>query len=160
MIERAKKYFIISICCIFLGSLQIAMIPLVSYGVTIKQDVISYAISGCLWAFLIAGYICLAKAQKHRRIAQRRLGIGRLRRFRLNVGLLNFNTSLEAVVAEAISILSLISLIVVSIFWNETRFAVSINASIFVFAFQMRSILNGRIYIDLKILEARRSKNG
>lgn len=159
MIDKAKRYFILSICCIFLSSLQIALIPFVSYGQSVRQNIISYAISGCLWVFLITGYIFLRKTQYYRRMAQRRYCLGRIRRYRLNVGLLNFNTSLEADLFDGLAILSLIAIILTSIFWNETRFAVSISAALFVFAFQMRCILNGRIYIDLKTLEARRSNN-
>lgn len=159
MLAKARNFFKISICCIFLSSLQIALIPLVSYGQSLKQNIISYAISGSLWGFLIAGYILLSKTQKYRRIAQRSSCIGRLRRYRLNIGLLNLNTSLEADIFDGLAIISLIATILTSIFWNETRFAVSISAASFVFAFQMRCILNGRIYIDLKTLEARRSNN-
>jgi len=159
MLAKAKKCFKLSICCIFLSSLQIALIPLVSYGQTVKQNIISFAISGSLWVFTIAGYVFLGKTQKYRRIAQRRSGIGRLRRYHLNVGLLNLNTSLEAVICDGFAILSFIATVLISIFWNEIKYAVSISAALFVFTFQMRCILNGRIYIDLKTLEARRSNN-
>lgn len=159
MLAKASKFFKISICSIFLSSLQIALIPLVSYGQSVKQNIISYAISGSLWGFLIVGYIFLSKAQYYRRIAQRESGLSRLRRYRLNVGLLNFNTSLEADIFEGLAMVSLIATIITSIFWNKTRSAVSISAALFVFTFQMRCILNGRIYIDLKTLEARRSNN-
>ena len=159
MLAKAKRYFKLCVCSIFLGSLQIALIPLVSYGQSIKQNIISYAISGCLWFFHIVGYIFLRKTQYYRRIAQRRSSLGRLRRYTLNIGLLNFNTSLEAVIFDGLAILSLIATILTSIFWNETKFAVSISAALFVFTFQMRCILNGRIYIDLKTLEVRRSNN-
>lgn len=159
MIEKAKRYFILSICCIFLSSLQIALIPLVSYGQSIRQNIISYAISGCLWGFLITGYIFLHKTQCYRRITQRRSGLGRLRRYRLRIGLLNFHTSLEADIFDGLAIFSLIATIVTSIFLSKAKFAVSISAALFVFTFQMRCILNGRIYIDLKTLEARRSNN-
>lgn len=159
MIEKAKRCFKLSICCIFLSSLQVSLVPLVSYGKSIKQDIISYAISGCLWGFLIAGYILLRKTQFYRRISQQKSGIRKLRRYHLNVGLLNFNTSLEAAICDGLAIISFISLILTSIFWNDVKFAVSICAALFVFTFQMRCILNGRIYIDLKTLEARRSNN-
>ena len=127
MLEKAKRCFKLCVCSIFLGSLQIALIPLVSYGQSIKQNIISYAISGCLWIFHIAGYIFLRKTQYYRRIAQRRSGLGRLRRYPLNIGLLNFNTSLEAVICDGIAILSLIAIILTSIFWNDVKFAVSIK---------------------------------
>ena len=159
MLGRAKRSFKLCVYCIFLGSLQIALIPFVSYGQSVNQNIISFAISGCLWVFHIAGYIFLRKTQYYRRIAQRRSGLGRLRRYTLNIGLLNFNTSLEAVIFDGLAILSLIATILTSIFWNETSFAVSISAAVFVFTFQMRCILNGRIYIDLKTLEVRRSNN-
>lgn len=159
MLAKARKFFKISICCIFLSSLQIALIPFVSYGQSVKQNIISYAISSSLWGFLIAGYIFLSKTQYYCRIAQRRSGLGRLRRYRLNVGLLNLNTSLEADIFDGLAIISLVATILISIFWNEIKFAVSISAALFVFTFQMRCILNGRIYIDLKTLEARRSNN-
>ena len=135
MLEKAKRCFKLCVCSIFLGSLQIALIPLVSYGQSIKQNIISYAISGCLWIFHIAGYIFLRKTQYYRRIAQRRSGLGRLRRYPLNIGLLNFNTSLEAVICDGIAILSLIAIILTSIFWNDVKFAVSISAALFGFTF-------------------------
>lgn len=159
MLAKASRFFKISICCIFLSSLQIALIPLVSYGQSAKQNIMSYAISGSLWGFLITGYIFLSKTQYYRRIAQRRAGLRRLRQYRLNVGLLNFNTSIEADIFDGLAIISLIATILISIFWNEIRFAVSISAALFVLTFQMRCILNGRIYIDLKTLKARRSNN-
>lgn len=159
MMEKAKRCFYLSICCIFLSSLQISLIPLVSYGQSIRQNIISYTISGCLWGFLIAGYIFLRKTQYYRCIAQQKSGFRRLRKYHLNIGLLNFITSIEAAIFDGLAILSLIATILTSIFWNEVKFAVSICAALFVFTFQMRCILNGRIYIDLKTLEARRSNN-
>lgn len=159
MLKKAERYFALSICFIFASSLQIVFVPLVMYGVSIERSVISFLISVCLWLFLIAGYICLLKTKTYCRITQRADGFGRFSKNKNNVGLLNFNSNVEANMFDVMAILSLIATIATSVFWNEVRFAVSISVALFVFTFQMRCILNGRIYIDLKTIESRRSKN-
>lgn len=159
MLKRAKKFFTISIICILLGSLQIVFIPFVSYDGPVIRSIISYFISGCLWGFLIAGYIFLGISNRFRKISQTAHGYGKLRRYRLRPGLFNFNTSAEATFFGALTIISFISTVILSIFCAEKLFLASISASIFVFTFQMRCILNGRIYIDLKTLEARRKND-
>ena len=159
MLKKEKFCFIICICSILVSSVHIALVPFVAYGKSTKQDIISYIISGCLVGFFVLGHVLLRRTQHYRRIAQRKSGLGRLRRYYLRFGLFNFNTSPEALVFDILSILFLIATILVNVFWSDNVFAVSITVALFVFVFQMRCILNGKIYIDLKMLEARRSNN-
>ena len=159
MIKKAKNYFSISIFCVFLNSLMIAFVPFVSYGDSTFKNIISYLISAGLWMFFILSWIFLAKTQKERIKAQRKLGYGKIRRSRLKVGMLNFNASFEGLISDVIVILSAIALIITSILWIDNQYVTSINVAILVFSIQMRCILNGRIYIDLKLLESRRLKN-
>lgn len=74
-------------------------------------------------------------------------------------GIFNVLTSIEASVFDVLSLASLIAFIVASIVCSEHKFALSVSAALFVFTFQMHCILNGKIYIDLKTLKARRSEN-
>lgn len=139
--------------------MMIALIPLVSYGDSPLKTIISYLISFGLWIFFILGWIFLAKTQKERIKAQRKAGYGRIRRSRLKVGMLNFNVTFEGLIFDVIVVLSVIALIITSILWTDIQYVTSINVAILVFSIQMRCILNGRIYIDLKLLESRRLKN-
>lgn len=157
--KKAIWFFRMSICCFLLNSLQIALIPLVNYGGTLKQNIVSYAISGCLWGFTILGFVCLFRSQHYRRLSQQRNGYGRLRRYKMRPGIFNVLSCKEAAVFDALSLLLLIAFIVASIFFSDYRFALSITAALFAFTFQMRCILNGKIYIDLKTLKARRTEN-
>lgn len=157
--RKALLFFKMSICCFLLNSLVIAFIPFVNYGGSLKQNIISYAISVCLWGFTITGFVCLYRTQYYRRLSQRRNGFGRLRRYKLRPGILNVLTSKKAAVFDVLSLLLLVAFIVVSILLSDYKFALSIAAALFAFTFQMRCILNGKIYIDLKTLKARRYEN-
>lgn len=157
-LNKARLFLNLALVSIFLSSLQIVWIPFVSYGETIRENITSYTISGCLWGFLITGYILLYKAQHYCRLAQQKSGIHRLRRYKLNVGIFNIFTSAEAFVFDIIAFISLLATVISSIFWQHIRFAIPVSAAIFVFTFQMHCILNGRIYINIKSLEARRTK--
>ena len=148
-----------SIAFAFLFSVDIALIPLVDYSNTGIKKLPSYLISVLLFLFFIFEWFSLHKTKKYRWLAQRQMGCGRLRRYKLNMGLINFFTSKESILVDALLFFSILIVVLVSLFFSDKSFTVAISVAFMVFLIQMHSILNGKIYIDLKLLEKRKFQN-
>ncbi len=148
-----------SIAFAFLFSVDIALIPLVDYSKMGIEKLPSYLISVFLFLSFILELFSLHKTKEYRWLAQRQMGCGRLRRYKLNMGLINFFTSKEAILADALLFFSILIVVLVSLFFSDKSFTVAISVAFMVFLIQMHSILNGKIYIDLKLLEKRKFQN-
>lgn len=158
-LNKAVLFLKLALISIFLSALQVVWVPFVSYGDSLWGNITSFTISGCLWVFFIAGYVLFYFSRHHFKLAHQKSGVRRLRRDKLKVGIFNLFTNLEAAVFDIVAIVSLIATIVTSIFLKSVPFAISTSAALFIFSIQMHCILNGKVYNDMRTLEARRMKN-
>ena len=134
-------------------------IPLVDYSKNGIENLPSYLISVLLFSLFILELFSLYKTKRYRWLAQRRMQCGRLRRYKLNIGLINFFTSKEAILTDTLLFLSVLIVVLVNLLFSDKSFVVSSSVAFMVFLIQMHSILNGKIYIDLKLLEKRNFQN-
>ncbi len=136
-----------------------ALIPLVDYSKNGIEKLPSYLISALLFSSFILELFSLSKTNKYRWLAQRQMQCGRLRRYKLNIGLINFFTSKEAILTDTLLFLSVLIVVLANLLFSDKSFVVSSSVAFMVFIIQMHSILNGKIYIDLKLLEKRNFQN-
>ncbi len=119
----------------------------------------SILISSILFLSLIIEWISLKKTDKYRWLAQIKMQYGKLRKYSLRIGLVNCFTSTTAAIIDVMLLFAVVITIIVNLFFSKNGFVVSTSVAFLAFLIQVHSILNGKIYIDLKLLEKRKMQN-
>lgn len=146
--RRRKKDIIllcVSICSFFVMALSILIMPIETDN--IEPRTLNIIIGSMFWGFLIIGVTIQIILAQRRKSWIRKNHLRRNRSF-LNskVGIISFAQNLFGCIADVTLGLSLIVLIVALVLTNSAGYACYISLSIFVIAFCLHCILNGKIF--------------
>lgn len=130
-----------------LFSFVIAWIPFVDYRGGVFRKAVSYGISSLFFLSLIVEFFFLFRASRIRKKIRKRNGM--TDRPSKTVGLFRFFSNRYSVIVDAGMILLLIAAVLVNLLCPFRYYLVSAVTAGFVFAVQLHSVLNGRIYQDL-----------
>lgn len=157
-VRKAKLFLKICIFLITVSSFMIMLVPFADYSGNTFKRVLTITICILFWGCLLSGYVIFFLTNKMRLDIRKRYRQQRMRHYRLRYGALNFFKNTEAMFFDAVLIASAIVLILLLIMKVQNDWLLAAVITLFIYSFQMHCILNGKIYIDIRLFKCEERK--
>lgn len=158
-------WLVISIVSFFLMSFSFMLMPVETSSSFGEMSVVSYIAGIMFWLFLITGIVTQIVLFRRR---QDWYVINRIRGNRIcqKIGIISFFKNIYAIISDVVAVISLVGLIISLVATDGTGYICYVFISIFIFAFCMHCVLNGKNYyhvinqdVMLKNIEKERAKS-
>ena len=160
-LKKYQKLLSISWLGCGLAGLSLLFIPIVDSDGTSTQKVFAILLAALFWIGLIAEIVFFVLADKQCNMIEDRLIKEGSKSFKgTKIGVISFFTCKEAMVADVLTGLSLIAIILMIILKVTNDWLFVIVAVIFFFSFNLHCFLNGRNYKYIKEIKKFIKKQG
>ncbi len=155
--QKGMVWLLISTISFFMMSISFLLMPIDFDKNNLKF--LGIAVGVMFWTFLVLGIVSQFVLSSNKK---NWLSKNRMRRFSMKkkIGLISFCQNLPACVADGLTVIGLIGLIISVIVTNGVGFMCYFFLALFVFSFCMHCILNGKIYYILMNQEETKSEPG
>ena len=149
-IKGKRRKLLLCISSIGISSSAIAFIPLGDFNGSAAQAIAAYAIGAVFWICTILGYSLLFFLNRQRKIDCQKMKTQSPPRF----GIISFFRNTYGRIADVLCAVSLIGVVISMIFAGKDAGWITYSLiAVFIFSFQMHSILNGENFEYIKQLE-------
>lgn len=139
----------VSIIAFLFVSVIFLLVPLDNNDPSLKVKNTTKLIGVGFWVFLIVGIVSQVILSNRRKLWYRIQRVNERRSSVRKIGLITFASNGPALIADIISVISLIGLIVAVIMTKAIGYSCYVFLAIFFFAFCMHCILNGKGYYHI-----------
>ncbi len=161
VLKNYHRFLLLSATGCGMSALALAIMPFITLDGSAVQKGVATVIALMFWLGLVGEILFFVLADKQCKMIEQRLIKKRRRSFKdVRIGIISFFTEPEAVVADAIAILSLIALILLSVLQVTNEGLMIAVLVTFYISFHLHCFLNGKNYKYLKEFQKYFKKQG
>lgn len=161
ILKKYQSFLCISVIGCLISGLSLLFIPMVDLEGTTQQKIFALILAALFWIGMIVEIVFFVLADKQCNMIEDRLIKEGSKSFKgTKIGVISFFTCKEAMVADVLTGLSLIAIILMIILKVTNDWLFVIVAVIFFFSFNLHCFLNGRNYKYIKEIKKFIKKQG